>query len=180
MELGSYFSVPNVFTPEECDKIVKEYSHKCVPSGTVKSGNARSSKSFFIDHSKESDWIYVRLASVVDFFNTDKFKFKLDRKFQSIQFTKYEKGDFYKWHVDVGPTADTCTRKISLSVQLSSDDAYEGGDLQFGNLDDEALTASREKGSVTLFPSIIRHRVSPIESGTRYSLVVWAIGAPFQ
>jgi PKHD-type hydroxylase len=122
----------------------------------------------------------MRLASLVEYFNTEKFKFNLDKRFQNIQFTKYEKGDFYKWHVDVGPTADTCTRKISLSVQLSDDKLYKGGDLQFGNLDEEVLTASREKGSVTLFPSIIRHRVSPIETGTRYSLVVWATGAPFQ
>lgn len=180
MDLGSYYSVLNIFTKEECDRIVREYVNKCVSSGTVQNGNARSSKNYFIKHSEETDWIYMRLASLVEYFNTEKFKFNLDKQFQNIQFTKYEKGDYYKWHVDVGPSPETCIRKISLSVQLSDEKTYSGGDLQFGNLDEESLTASREKGSATLFPSIIRHRVTPLTDGTRYSLVAWAIGAPFQ
>jgi len=180
MDLGSYYSVPNIFTLEECDRLVREYSKKCVSSGTVKSGNARSSKNYFIEPSNETDWIYMRLASLVEYFNTEKFKFNLENRFQNIQFTKYEKGDYYKWHVDVGPSPDTCIRKISLTVQLTDDKSYSGGDLLFGNSDEEFLTASREKGTVTLFPSIVRHQVTPITNGTRYSLVAWATGAPFQ
>ena len=180
MELGSYFTIEKVFTNEECNRIIREYSSKCTKSETVKGGNARSSKSCFIKYSEENDWIYMRLASLVDHFNKDKFKFSLDRRFQDIQLTKYETGDYYKWHVDVGPSEETCIRKLSITVQLSDNDSYEGGDLQFGNLDEEALTVSREKGSVTIFPSIIRHQVTPVKNGIRYSLVVWAIGAPFQ
>jgi PKHD-type hydroxylase len=180
MDLGSFYSVPNLFTSEECDRIVREYSKKCVSSETVKSGNARSSKNHFIEYSNETDWIYMRLGSLVEYFNNEKFKFNLYNRFQNIQFTKYEDGDYYKWHVDVGPSSDTCIRKISLTIQLSDDTSYSGGDLQFGHSDKETLTASREKGSVTLFPSIIRHQVTPVTNGTRYSLVVWATGAPFQ
>lgn len=179
MELGSYFTFENVFTSEECDRIIRKYSKKCIDSKTVYIGKARSSKNYFIQYSNETDWIYMRLASLVELVNNDKFKFSLDNKFQNIQFTKYEMGNYYKWHVDVGPSHDTCVRKISLSVQLSSDTSYSGGDLQIGNLDEEVSTVSRKKGSVTLFPSILRHQVTPIVNGTRYSLVVWATGAPF-
>jgi PKHD-type hydroxylase len=116
----------------------------------------------------------------VEYFNNEKFKFNLYNRFQNIQFTKYEDGDYYKWHVDVGPSSDTCIRKISMTIQLSDDTSYSGGDLQFGHSDEETFTVSREKGSVTLFPSIVRHQVTPVTNGTRYSLVVWATGAPFQ
>ena len=36
------------------------------------------------------------------------------------------------------------------------------------------------KGSIVVFPSHVWHRVKPVTSGTRYSLVVWSIGDPFK
>ena len=36
------------------------------------------------------------------------------------------------------------------------------------------------KGSVIVFPSFIFHRVRPVLSGIRYSLVLWSVGAPFK
>jgi PKHD-type hydroxylase len=181
MELGSFFSVKKVFTSEECDRIIRTYSNFGSTSGTVINGPAaRKSHHYFIDHVEDTDWIYMRLASFVEYFNTEKFKFNIDRQFQNIQFTTYETGDYYKWHVDAGPSPDTCIRKLSLSVQLSYEKSYEGGDLQFGNSDDEVFKADREKGSVTIFPSIIRHQVAPVTRGKRYSLVAWVTGAPFQ
>jgi hypothetical protein len=40
-------------------------------------------------------------------------------------------------------------RVVSVTVQLSSDEEYEGGDLQLG-----AALASRVRGAATLFPSL--------------------------
>ena len=180
MDIGSIFSVDKVFTNEECDRIVREFSNKCRSSETVNKSNARKSKHVFIEHNNETDWIYMRLASFASYFNNEKFKFNIDNKFQNLQFTKYDTGDYYTWHVDTGPSPDTCIRKLSISVQLSDPTRYTGGDLQFGNVDEDLYTASREKGSVTIFPSIVRHRGTPIKSGERYSIVAWGIGAPFQ
>jgi PKHD-type hydroxylase len=36
------------------------------------------------------------------------------------------------------------------------------------------------KGSIIVFPSFVWHRVKPVTSGTRYSLVVWHLGRPFR
>ena len=36
------------------------------------------------------------------------------------------------------------------------------------------------KGSIIVFPSFVWHRVKPVTSGTRYSLVVWHLGRPFK
>jgi PKHD-type hydroxylase len=38
---------------------------------------------------------------------------------------------------------------------------------------------ARKKGAITVFPSFIWHRVTPVIKGTRYSLVVWNCGKPF-
>jgi PKHD-type hydroxylase len=38
---------------------------------------------------------------------------------------------------------------------------------------------ARNKGSITVFPSFVWHRVSPVTEGTRYSLVIWNLGKEF-
>jgi len=40
----------------------------------------------------------------------------------------------------------------------------------------EPIVAPRGQGSVTFFPSMLLHRVTPITKGHRYSLVGWAAG----
>ena len=63
-------------------------------------------------------------------------------------------------------------RKLSISVQLSRSEDYEGGELQFKVGSDE-IVATQDPGSVIIFPSYIRHRVTPVTSGVRHSLVQW-------
>ena len=36
------------------------------------------------------------------------------------------------------------------------------------------------KGSIIVFPSFVWHRVCPVKSGERNSLVIWNLGYPFQ
>jgi PKHD-type hydroxylase len=41
-------------------------------------------------------------------------------------------------------------------------------------------TAPRERGVVIAFPSYVLHRVTPITSGTRKSVVIWITGPKFK
>jgi PKHD-type hydroxylase len=41
-------------------------------------------------------------------------------------------------------------------------------------------TCARQKGSALLFPSYMLHRVTPVTSGTRKSLVLWVGGNPYR
>ena len=55
--------------------------------------------------------------------------------------------------------------------------------LNFGARLQECLTAAKElenKGDLIVFPSHLWHRVRPVTSGKRLSLVVWFIGPPFK
>ena len=182
MDLGAYFSVRGVFTPDECDLIVETYSKKHLQKGaTVKDSSvARKSKIIFIESNQENEWIYRRLFEFAFEFNKEKYKFNMEGSFfQPIQFTKYEEGDYYGWHVDNGPSPQTCIRKLSISVQLSDPDTYQGGQLQIGNSDEYLEIPLQDKGSATIFPSFLRHQVTKVTKGTRCSLVVWAAGVPF-
>ena len=63
---------------------------------------------------------------------------------------------------------------------------YEGGNLEFdfGTLSGKdrikICEEIKPKGSIIVFPSFLPHRVSPITKGTRYSLVLWSLGPPWQ
>ncbi len=76
-------------------------------------------------------------------------------------------------------------RKLSLTLNLTPEDHYEGGDLKF-DLGPHAVERfhtcenARSQGSIIVFPSFIHHCVAPITSGTRYSLVIWCLGKPFK
>ena len=91
-----------------------------------------------------------------------------DLVLEPLQLATYNVGDFYDWHLDSPPEGP---RRLSLSLQLSDKSEYEGGDLEFKEytLNAEAY----EKGSITMFDSSHKHRVSPVTRGVRHSLVGW-------
>jgi len=138
-------------------------------------------------------WIYKEITPFIDMANKSaNWNFDWDYS-EEIQFTKYSKGQYYGWHRDSffepyteknGKQRAGKTRKLSVTCQLSDPNDYEGGDLEFANLNDdmklEVYKAEKQKGSVTVFPSFVYHRVAPINKGTRYSLVVWNLGVPFK
>jgi PKHD-type hydroxylase len=68
---------------------------------------------------------------------------------------------------------------VTLSLQLSNAADYEGCDLQVraGNQID---SAPRLRGSLVAFPANVLHQVTPILSGIRRALVVWAVGPEFR
>lgn len=99
------------------------------------------------------------------------------RNYADIQYTVYEGVDkgHYHWHSDVDWLAKIPSqRKISLTVQLSDPNEYEGGDFQ---LQDAHLSPNyKMQGTVLAFPSYQYHMVHPVTSGVRRSLVAWFEG----
>jgi PKHD-type hydroxylase len=105
--------------------------------------------------------------------------FDLHSIIDDIQFTEYEAGGgHYDWHIDIGPKTIS-HRKISIVIQLSDPEDYEGGDLELmpGNY---SFAVPKKKGAVVLFPSFILHRVTPVTSGLRRSAVLWVGGSHYK
>lgn len=109
--------------------------------------------------------------------NAEKWNFDLFGFIDSLQYTVYHAGDEFGWHIDCGPNLPP--RKLSVSVQLSDPDEYEGGDLQL-RVSETIETAPRAKGTVCIFPSFISHRVTPVTKGVRRALVAWIAGPAFR
>ena len=145
-----------------------------------------------------STWIYKELHRYVQIANENAgWNFQWDFS-ESCQFTKYKLNQYYDWHCDSwlapyekeGPEHGKI-RKLSMTCQLTDGSEYKGGELEFDFRDyDPALrdelkhvVQAKEilpKGSIIIFPSNIWHRVKPVTSGTRYSLVLWHLGNPFK
>ena len=105
-------------------------------------------------------------------------------KFTPCQFARYDVGDFYNYHQDSGHNIveyEKETRKLSMTVQLSDPDTYEGGQFFFynGNKEEEEPEIQKQ-GSILVFDSRMWHRVAPVTKGVRYSLVSLVLGPHFR
>jgi len=106
--------------------------------------------------------------------NREAFNFKVDF-LPPVQFAEYGTGGHYDWHHDVHwESAGRYDRKLSVVIQLSDPTQYQGGEFQFREV--ETPLAFKQQGSILVFPSYLLHRVTPIENGTRHSLVGWMEG----
>ena len=138
-------------------------------------------------------WYYIQKA------NRENFLYDLwDIDGGSIQYTHYEPGDYYTWHVDGDITSSfkpnikpgsgvnisedqvlqkgECVRKLSFSLQLSDAKDYRGGEVEFINSAGERYFAPKRKGTLIVFDSRTKHRVRTVKSGLRKSLVGWVVG----
>ena len=138
-------------------------------------------------------WYYIQKA------NRENFLYDLwDIDGGSIQYTHYEPGDYYTWHVDGDITSSfkpnikpgsgvnisedqvlqkgECVRKLSFSLQLSDAKDYKGGEVEFINSAGERYFAPKQKGTLIVFDSRTKHRVRTVKSGLRKSLVGWVVG----
>ena len=67
-------------------------------------------------------------------------------------------------------------RKLSLILQLSDPDDYEGGEVQFMNSSGKSFFAPKTRGTILVFDSRTMHRVKKVTSGNRKSIVAWVEG----
>ncbi|MFY0631576.1 MAG: 2OG-Fe(II) oxygenase [Flavobacteriaceae bacterium] len=180
-----YVYYDGLFPPHEIDTILNFWDEqkiiKATLSGSDKSqydDEIRKSSVMFIENIPENDWIYRKLANLAMTSNNERFWFDLLGFHQELQLTRYSEGDFFDWHLDFG-AGEISARKLSMTIQLSDSDDYEGGDLQF-MMNNKIENAPRKKGTIIIFPSFIMHRVTPITKGTRQSIVGWVSGPPYR
>ena len=95
-----------------------------------------------------------------------------------LQFTEYaDVGHKYDMHHDVDINRqDGRHRKLSIVVQLTDPEEYEGGILSFTHTQNPDPKALIKQGSIICFLSYLEHGVSPITKGSRTSLVGWFEG----
>lgn len=175
-----------IFSNEECDKII-EYAEtleeKYAMIGDMDNPinfDLRKSKVSWIDPNNDSNWIFDRMLYYADMHNAMYYRFNMIGC-NSIQYTKYKKKKHkYDVHVDYYIDDERqLVRKLSAVLFLSDPSEYEGGKFQIIAKDSCYTTVEQKRGTIIFFPSFFLHRVTPVTSGTRRSLVMWIMGPPF-
>lgn len=180
--------VDDVFNFDELDRIIKlgnlyveEQAQIGDNSRSVVDMEIRSCKLAWMFPNKHTEWIYRRITDVVNQVNKEFFNFDLT-KLENFQFTKYreEEGGFYLKHTDpMDGQYLPENRKLSLVIQLSDPNEYEGGDLCLYNGDEPSIV-EKKRGRIIFFPSYTLHEVRPVTKGVRYTLVGWVHGPAFK
>jgi predicted 2-oxoglutarate/Fe(II)-dependent dioxygenase YbiX len=173
-----YHTFESFFTQEECEELVN-YSLKKFrlrKAETSGDNDARKSQVAFNDYRIDFPEIVEKLENKI--LDTVKVKgYELNFAETKYQFTEYKPGDFYHWHTDSNPNNSSKDRYCSLVIQLVDD--YEGGNLELID-DGDIIKFKKGKGNLFVFLSNSLHRVTTLESGTRYSLVGWFALKPIQ
>ena len=167
-----------VFTAAECQRIIA-LSGERAPGGLQFAEQAgadyRSSEVSWIRPSEANTWIFSKTFDLVRKVNQRCYQMELSGFTEPLQVAEYSSNGHYDWHLDVG-AGPFSVRELSFIVQLSDPADYEGGEVEF-LCSREPVTAPKERGSMTLFPSYLLHRVKAVTRGARFSLVGW-IGGP--
>jgi|TARA_Y100001938_G_scaffold150683_1_gene242794 PKHD-type hydroxylase len=171
------------FSPEEVTEIKKLGDSITQNDAVTYGGNSpvRQGSTAWIPQNGETSWIYEKLVTMVKDANNELWNFELTGFLEDLQYTTYngkgkKKGDHYGAHLDFD---GNCTRKISIVVQLTEPEEYEGGELEIYTWD-RPFVADKTIGSCVLFPSFLLHKVTPVTKGKRNSLVLWVSGHPFR
>lgn len=173
---------------ELCDQIIEEAKKQPIQNSTIGFDDAHTENTY---RSSKIHWLnpihYTGIRDLLWRFaaqaNRNSFQFDINY-INDIQYAEYHasEGGKYDWHHDVWwNNPQPFDRKISLVIQLSNPEDYEGGEFEFGQ---EFPQVPKEvflpRGSVLAFPSFIQHRVTPVTKGMRRSLVSWVEGPKFR
>lgn len=177
-----YIHFPGFFSKDECQKIksimnkVETVRAQVEADGSgAEVENVRSTTICGIEAEKSYAWIFQKLADAIVQANYDIWGYELLGFSEVIQISRYDVGDHYDWHMDIGGGV-LSQRKLSVVAQLTDSSEYEGGDLEFF----KHGLAPRDQGTLILFPSFMHHRVLEIKKGVRHSLVAWLSGNPYK
>ena len=175
-----------LFTPDQCRQII-ECGRRQPPQkaqvGMGKPGGGLDTKKRITTISwipfKEMPEMYDQVNVFIQKANRNHFGLDNIQITENAQFTEYPKGGFYDWHMDsdVNMQHEPPVRKISMTVLLSPENQFEGGDLE---LMAPGKYAKLKQGHAICFASFLNHRVAPVTRGVRQSLVMWFGGTPFR
>ena len=175
-----------LFTPEQCQKIIdagRRQKPQQAQVGINKPGGGVDTKKRTTTISwlpfDEMRPMYEDLNNFIQKANRNHFGFEDIQITEQAQFTEYPEGGFYDWHIDtdINMQHEPPVRKISMTLLLSPENQFEGGDLE---LMSPGKKTKLTQGNAITFASFLNHRVTPVTQGVRQSLVMWFGGTPFK
>jgi len=169
------------FTKEECEKIIElgkqlKTDQAVISIDKTLNKDIRDSKVSWIKWNQDANWIFEKLSAHAQDCNNARYNLDLTGYTEELQYTEYDSHGHYDWHQDFGNNKFSI-RKLSQIILLSDPSEYEGGNLKFFNNKEDFPNT---QGTLICFPSFEMHKVEPVISGNRKSLVAWISGPPFK
>ena len=172
------FVYESVFSASDCARIRELGAAQRLWKGRSSSEDEgyRVCDTSFLEEDASTKFVFARLRDLVRSVNG---LYGLDAAGfgEPLHYIRYDTGGHFDWHTDLG-IGPMSTRKISVSVQLSDPETYEGGDLEF--CPHGVIDRFRGIGNAIAFPAYIAHRVHPVSRGARNALVAWIHGPAFR
>ena len=173
-----YATAQQFLTANEMDLLIADHG-PLVAEGKLAYGNTdasiRRSQVVYLGLQGKYRWLYDRVWAAAQECNRLFFCVDVGGVESQLQLARYDSSDqgFYGWHTDFAGVRPL--RKLSISIQLSSSDDYEGGDLEL-LFDQQPFKLDRTRGAFLIFPNFMLHRVTPVTRSTHWSLVAWIGG----
>ena len=156
------YKIESLFTEDEAFSLILKHEKDCIEISKQTSHTMPTEVlSKFRGKSLNEGEILPTLAEVYSDPNLRKSSNKIFWQNGAMaQFVKYTKGDHFNWHKDYH-------QEHTIIIALNND--YTGGELEIK----EHGSYNLKTGDCIMFPALIPHRIIPITSGIRYSIVIW-------
>jgi len=129
-----------------------------------------------INYPLENSCVYDIGKKIFYDINEKTYEYDLSGFFE-FQLIRYFPGGNYNWHCDYGTSMfENMDRKLSISIQLSDSNEYEGGELVLVDYGNHHVEVPKESGTAIIFDSRVPHKANPVIKGQRNVLVGWASG----
>lgn len=122
--------------------------------------------------------IYRSLIKLTSSVNKELFGFNIDA-LEEVCILTYENNGHYITHIDTSHEKIKC-RKLTFLMGLSDKDSYEGGIFYIFPDTRSQVKYKLDAGDILIFPTYIPHKVDPVTSGTRKTIVTWFWGEKFK
>ena len=160
--------IENFLSKDECEFILFKYKNE------LKLSFAQTS--IGIDKNRKSSVGWINELNGINERLTDLLKTSYDINGMEVtglgpfQFTEYKVGEYFDWHTDRGGEIYR-DRFVSTVIQLN--DNYSGGIFEIKDIKNNLIPIKQNAGNLFMFDSGLKHRVTPVMGGIRYSLVNW-------
>lgn len=175
--------VRSYFSKEELTAFVENQKTKQLQKSGISSGgfaevNEKVRRSMQTNVNKTNPMI-VKLRDCVTQLNENYLKVNLSEVCHENHFVEYWEAGKFEAHTDIlWPKSvmnhnENSIRKLTTIALLNEE--FTGGKLALW-FEGKRYSFPFSPGDVITFPSYIQHKVDPVETGIRYSLVSWSYG----
>jgi len=168
-----------LFSKDQCEQVLKNCIEELwLPSKVIGSVDLHKSTRQKLRGNVEG-FPFMDIRDVTKNANDSVYDFNLlgiiDQDYPQV--FKYTEKDYYNWHIEMTPVAPS--RKLTFIINLTDPAEYEGGQVEFLNID-TSQAGVNDQGCCLIFPSFIPYRIAPMKKGTAHFIIGHVHGALFR